>query len=52
MYMIAVGDIVDGMSFIGPFEDCEGANEYAECVYRNETWWVIDLVSPVELPEE
>ena len=49
-WVIIVGNVVDGVGLIGPFDDATDANTYAdECrPCRHDTW----VVSPVALPED
>lgn len=45
MYIVIVGNPVDGFSYYGPFEDRETAIKYAERNFRNSgDWWVHDLM--------
>lgn len=43
---LATGNPVDGFTFIGAFDDREGAIEYAENHDLAGDWWVIDLQPP------
>ena len=47
MFVIIVGNPCDGMSFYGPFEDGNEANEYADERFSKEDWWVARLEAPV-----
>ena len=43
-YLIVYGDILDGFTFVGPFETFEAAANYAE---RNQgQWTVVSLQAP------
>ena len=41
--LLIAGNVVDGLTFYGPFEDSEDAIHFAECNLRDITWWVTDL---------
>ena len=45
--VIAVGNAVDGLTFIGPFPDHEAAVEYAEGLL-NKDWVIAELDQPQE----
>ena len=40
MYIIAYGNVFEGMGFIGPFNTAEEAIEYAEHRVKNVEWHV------------
>ena len=42
-YIVSVGNAFDGLSFIGPFDDGEEANEYADRYLTGLEWFVIRL---------
>jgi len=44
MYMVAYGNVVDGMSFVGPFLNHEDA--VLHCDGNDSQWNIIELVSP------
>jgi hypothetical protein len=46
MYILIVGNVVDGLRFEGPFDCPSDAAEYAERYYKNEEYWVADLLTP------
>ena len=47
MFILLVGNIIDGYTVIGPFEDPEAASDYAEKMYRNDDWLVAALHDPI-----
>jgi len=48
-YVILIGNPVDGLEFIGPFDDGNEATEYAEVkVHRNKEWWLAEMEAPEE----
>lgn len=46
MFIIMVGNVVDGLNFIGPFDDGETANEYGQDRLRHCEYWVVSLDCP------
>ena len=44
--ILIIGNPVDGLHFVGPFDTADEANEYAEVVYDDEEWWSVALESP------
>ncbi len=48
MYIIILGNIVDGLAHWGPFEDGEIAVEWAARELRGEDWRVVPLTRPGE----
>lgn len=46
MFIIAYGDPIDGMSFVGPFEDDDGLDEYARDNLQDSNWWIVKLEKP------
>lgn len=47
MYVLLVGNPVDGIAVFGPFNNGEEANEWADDHLRNEEWWAVALNSPL-----
>lgn len=46
-YVVIIGDPIDGLTFVGPFEDAEEAMAWAEENDDNiRSWWVSDLEMP------
>jgi hypothetical protein len=46
-YIIIFGNPADGFEHIGPFDDGEAANEYADRHLRGRNdWWVVLLQEP------
>lgn len=43
--IIVAGNPVNGLSFIGPFEDREAAEHYADGLVDTD-WWIADLDPP------
>lgn len=50
-WIIVVGDPIDGINIVGPFDDFEFAKNYATMFYRHETWWITKLIQP-EIEDE
>lgn len=48
MYIVIVGNVVDGLSFIGPFDDGEEANEFAEHEFNGLEWISMKLTPTTE----
>lgn len=48
LYVVMVGNPVDGISLFGAFDDVEAANQWAEDTIKNETWWVVRINAPEE----
>lgn len=46
MFVVIAGNVVDGLTFFGPFENQEEANQYAEDQLRKEDWVVALLNRP------
>ena len=51
-HILVFGDPVDGLGFIGPFDDCDEAIKYAEENFKLESWWTSELESPKQEEEE
>ena len=48
-YIICYGNPIDGLTFIGPFEDRDDAVRYAENDIRDGgDWWIAELDEPVK----
>ncbi len=46
-HIIIFGNPVDGFEYVGPFDDAEAANEYAErYLSGGNDWWVVLLQEP------
>ena len=45
--ILIVGNVVDGLSFIGPFMDSEEAGDHAERHFKGEDWTACNLDQPV-----
>lgn len=43
---LIIGNPVDGLRLIGPFDDAEAATLYAERCITVNTWWVAELQAP------
>jgi hypothetical protein len=41
--LLVVGNAIDGLRFIGPFDDAEEAGNYAEVHERHELWHIATL---------
>ena len=48
MYIIIVGNVIDGVELYGPFADVEEAQEYAESdrQIRHDEWHIVHLIAP------
>lgn len=44
--IVIFGNPVDGTEFVGPFEDAEAANEFADNERDSRDWWVATLAPP------
>ena len=51
MYIIVFGNPVDGIDFVGTFEDHCEATCHAETFLKNEEWWIAELESAGEIEE-
>lgn len=51
MYIIVFGNPVDGIDFVGTFNDHDEATGHAETFLRNEEWWIAKLQSAAETEE-
>ncbi len=50
LYVVTIGNPFDGMRLVGPFDDGEAANEYAD--NHQDDWWVVKLDAPATDGEE
>ena len=41
--ILIVGNLADGLTFYGPFDDAEQATQHAERVFRDEDWCIAEL---------
>ncbi len=48
LYLIIVGNVVNGLTHYGPFDDAEEANEYAKYKFDDEDW-VVAALYPLEM---
>jgi hypothetical protein len=48
--MLMYGGPANGFTFVGPFDDADDAIAYAEDNRIQDSWWVVDLVAPNEVP--
>lgn len=46
-FIIKVGDINNGYTFVGPFNSRTEAIEYATSFYKKETWTTCPLIEPI-----
>jgi hypothetical protein len=46
LWVVVVGNPFDGIRLIGPFEDGNDANEWADENCNNEEWWVVNIIDP------
>ena len=47
MYAVAVGEMFDGITFYGPFDEFEDAQKWASD-NSSLTWWIVELLTPQE----
>ena len=45
-FVVAIGNPFDGISLVGPFDDAEEANEWAENHARANDWWSMHVRDP------
>lgn len=45
-FVIMVGNIIDGLHLVGPFDDGNDANEHADHEFRKEEWIVASMEAP------
>jgi hypothetical protein len=45
-YVVAVGNVFDGVNLFGPFESNVAAIEYAESERFNEGWYIVPVYEP------
>jgi hypothetical protein len=48
-YVLAVGNIADGIALYGPFTDAEEANHYGDHYFEDQDWVVMDLETLEEI---
>lgn len=46
MFILIIGDIANGLRFLGPFEDREFAQDYSTVFFRGHDWIVVELEEP------
>lgn len=46
LWVVVVGNPFDGIRLIGPFEDGNDANEWADENCDTEDWWVVNIIDP------
>lgn len=51
-YILAYGNIADGLTFLGPYTDAGEAMAYAEAFLDGENWDVIELHAPPQMTAE
>ncbi len=53
VYVIVLGNPIDGLTLLGPFDKCDTANDYADQTsnIRNDIWCVVELESPALEPQ-
>ena len=47
MWLVAVGNVIDGTVMYGPFEDRESAGDWAALTQFGKDWHVVKAESPV-----
>lgn len=49
MYAILHGNPVDGLTVVGPFDEFDDANGYADDhLNGGGEWWIVELIAPEE----
>ena len=53
MFVLVVGNVVDGLEFYGPFETTEEAGEFAGegGVWVDRDWTIAELLNPEDEPD-
>lgn len=51
-YMVAIGDPFNGISFYGPFQYMDEANDWVTDIDPSEDWWIVELSHPLEREKE
>lgn len=46
--IVITGNPVDGLTFLGPFQDAATANEWADLMDVEPEWWVATLLAPLD----
>jgi hypothetical protein len=49
MYILIVGDPVEGFTYHGPFKDEHEAVSYGEQHYSDTSWWTVGLADKEDL---
>lgn len=44
-YAVAVGEMFDGINFVGPFDEFEDAEKWA-IINSPSNWWIVELENP------
>lgn len=45
-YAVALGEMFDGITFHGPFDEFEDAEAWADRQGHSTNWWVVQLEDP------
>ena len=48
LYVLLVGNVIDGIQIYGPFGGAELAGEYAEQYHKHDEWIISKLIAPEE----
>lgn len=46
MFVVLVGNPIDGMTIHGPFEDGNEAGDWAQSEFQDDTWWIVEVKKP------
>ena len=49
MFVILVGNIIDGISIVGSFDGSESANDWADINLKHEEWHVVRILDPKDV---
>jgi hypothetical protein len=52
MYVLVVGNIIDGIELYGPFKTAELANDYGDRDFDHTDWVVTELIAWPEEPTD
>lgn len=44
-WIIVGGSPIDGLFFVGPFDEADDATDHAEQTLRNVDWWIAEIAA-------
>lgn len=50
-YMVAIGNPFDGITFYGPFQYMDEANDWVTDISPGEDWWLVEIRHPKEMED-